>query len=225
MRLCAIIATTLACAGILPAQVTTIDEGSFTLYVKGEQVGREHFSIHRAPDAGGFSILAQSNVSRGDRTLAAALRTDTLGRLLGYSLNIRDSSGANTSVSATISGGRVRVRVATAVGDASGEMRLDPQAVVLDEEVVHQYYFVARHLAAGHVQVLVPGKMARDSLRLGTRGQGPVEVGNGTVPGTHLTVVDGSGILTDLWVDRMGRVLRLAVPARNFVAVRDEPPR
>jgi hypothetical protein len=36
--------------------------------------------------------------------------------------------------------------------------------------------------------------------------------------------VDAAGISTDVWLDARGRVLRVAIPSRGFVAVRDAPP-
>ena len=48
----------LALAGLaapVSSQVTTLDEGSFTITVRGERVGREDFRIRSTPGASGAS--------------------------------------------------------------------------------------------------------------------------------------------------------------------------
>jgi hypothetical protein len=73
--------------------------------------------------------------------------------------------------------------------------------------------------------VLVARHLAYDTVTVSVVDTGTVETGNGSVAARHLTVTTTTGTTTDVWVDEAGRVLRVSVPARGFVALRDEPPR
>lgn len=218
------VAAALGLAGPLGAQVTTIDEGSFTLFIGAERVGREEFSIRRVPDGGRSVLLLQSTTALDGRRLAPALRADSTGLPISYQLELREDGATTTRVSASAGANRLALRVTTARGESARQLPLPPGTVVLDEDVVHQYYLVAAR-APGPVSVLVPRRLGREDAVLARRSDGPVEIGTGTVPARHLVLTDGAGVSTDIWTDATGRLLRVAVPARGFVAVRDEPPR
>ena len=75
----AAVAGTLIGAGALGAQVTTVDEGSFTITRNGQTVGREEFTIRSTPGARGAQFVARGTVSYTDRRLAPALSADSSG--------------------------------------------------------------------------------------------------------------------------------------------------
>ncbi len=209
---------------VAPAQVVTLDEGSFTLFLGAERVGREEFSLRRVTDASGSTILSSATIAWGARRLAPALRTDAAGAPSSYQIEIRDEGRVTTMVTASVAAGRLSQRVLTDKGESARQFPLTPGTLILDEDVVHQYYFLA-HRGAGTIPVLIPRRLGRESVTVAERPATAVEIGTGTVPARHLTITDGTGTVTDLWVDSAGRLLRLSVGARGFVAVRDEPPR
>jgi hypothetical protein len=206
------------------AQVTTLDEGSFTLFVGAERVGREEFSIRRVPDGGRFVLLSQATIAWDDRRLAPALRTDSLGVPLSYQMEVRTEGRVGTRVSATAAGSRLALRVTTDRGESARQLPVADRTVILDDEVVHHHYFVVRQ-GAGTMSVIVPRRLGREDVVVTVRPSTAIEIGTGTVPARHFLVTDPAGVVTDVWVDADGRLLRLAVPARGFVAIRDEPPR
>jgi hypothetical protein len=214
----------LSLAAPLGAQVATIDEGSFTLFLGAERVGREEFSIRRVPDGGRSVLLLQSTTVLGDRRLSPALRADSSGLPITYQLELREDGTTTTRVSASAGANRLALRVTTARGESARQLPLPAGTVILDEDVVHQYYLVAAR-PVGPVSLLVPRRLGREDATLTRRADGPVEIGTGTLPARHLVLTDGAGVTTDIWTDAGGRLLRVAVPARGFLAVRDEPPR
>jgi hypothetical protein len=130
-----------------------------------------------------------------------------------------------TQLRGDVVGGRYTQDAPTSVGQSHKELRLAPGTALLDDDVIHQFYFVARERGKGRLQIYVPQRLTRDSLSIVVRGQDSVDVLNGRVPATHLVVTNGAGAVTDLWVDASDRVLRVAIAARHFEAVRDEAPR
>ena len=58
-----VVAAGLAFAGNAPAQVATMDEGSFTITLNGDRVGREDFRIRSTPGTNGPEVVATANVS------------------------------------------------------------------------------------------------------------------------------------------------------------------
>jgi hypothetical protein len=210
----------------LAAQTTVIDAGAFTLSVNGERVGHEQFSIKRNTVPTGSTLLATATITLAGRRLTSTLRTDTIGHPLGFSLIEYAGAQAENRVSADVVGpGRLSLRVTNAAGQADREIRMAAGMVISDAEMVHQYYFYARSSAQGRVPVLIPRRLALDSVTVTVAGgTQEVAVGNVNMPARHLIVTDGAGVVTDLWLDAAGRLLRVAVQSRGFVAARDDPP-
>lgn len=202
-----------------------LDDGSFTLYVNGERIGREQFSIRRADIGTRPALLARATVTLGPRRLESTLRADTTGQPIEFLFEEHRDGRIALAARGEVSAGRFAQRVSSQDELSEREVRLLPGTVVFDDETIHQYYFVGRVPPGGGVRVLVPRRLGRDSLAVRLRSPlGVVELGNGTAVGTHLIVVNAAGVATDVWFDDRGRLLRVAVESRGFVAVRDEPP-
>lgn len=207
------------------AQQRTIDEGSFTLYVNNQRVGREQFSIRQTSAGGTREIVASATISRGDERLEPLLKADGSGRPLAYELTVLTGGRRVPKVQAMARAGRFSGRIVGTGGRATErDLPLVSGTIVLDDDVVHHFYFVAQSTDAV-VPIVIPQRLVRDSVRVTRRGDGDVEVGNGTIPSRHLTVTASGGVVTDVWVDAAGRVLRVHVASRGFTAVRDEAPR
>jgi len=73
--------------------------------------------------------------------------------------------------------------------------------------------------------VVVPRRAdVQTTVTMTTVGEETLQVGNHDLPATHLRATVGGGEVHDIWVDKSGRLLKVALPARNLVAVRDDPP-
>ena len=68
-----------AFGGPLSGQVATLDEGSFTIAVNGERVGREDFRIRSTPGSAGPEVVATASVSYSNRRVLPQMRADSAG--------------------------------------------------------------------------------------------------------------------------------------------------
>jgi N-methylhydantoinase A/oxoprolinase/acetone carboxylase beta subunit len=61
--------------------------------------------------------------------------------------------------------------------------------------------------------------------RVSGRGSESVVVGGASLPARHLVITMAAGGERHVWVDTQGRVLRVEIPARSFVAMRIAAPK
>ncbi|MHB1223292.1 MAG: hypothetical protein ACYC2G_04490 [Gemmatimonadaceae bacterium] len=209
----------------LHAQVVTVDEGSFTITREGAPAGREDFSIRSTPGIGGTIYKAQATVTLDGRRVAPALSTDPGGAPLSYQVEVR-TGGQTERLTGQVSRGRVSVHQQGPGGASAKEYVIADGALILDDDVFHQYYFVARRAPGpASIPVLVPRRGVQVAMRLVSRGEESVTIGRRSLPATHLVLTDPGTGDRDIWVDAAGRVLKVALPGRSLIAVRDEPPR
>jgi hypothetical protein len=201
----------------------TIDEGSFSITIGGQRAGRENFSIKATPRGQSVEYLAQAQVVYGDRRLIPALVADSLGAPMTYEITTRNA-GDTEKWAGTIVRGRVSARILTPRGQMAREYIVTEGAVILDDDVYHQYYFVARSRSAGSVPVVIPRRNAQARLQISTAGQERLTIGTRELDATHLVLSEPGGDQRDLWIDSEGRVLKVEVPARGIVVTRDDPP-
>jgi hypothetical protein len=212
------------------AQVATVDEGSFTISRNGAPVGREEFSIRRTPGGeGGAVYVASATVAYDGRRLSPALRADAAGSPLAYQVEVRVGSEVQERLTGQVGRGRFSALTKTPRGESAKEYVVSDGALVLDDDVFHQYFFVARSARAGGatVPVVVPRRNAQLSMRIDERGAESVTVAGRALDARHLVLREGppGGAERDVWVDAQGRVLKVAIASRGIVALRDEPPR
>src|SRR5665647_258493 len=88
-----VVALSLALPSASVAQVTTVDEGSFTITRGGtrpaDRIGQESFTIRRTRGPGGDVVVANATVTFDTRHIAPALRTDTSFSPLAYQVEVR----------------------------------------------------------------------------------------------------------------------------------------
>lgn len=208
-----------------------LDEGSFTIRLNGERVGREQFSIQRvnAPDEIALDVRAESAI--GDRRLALRLEADSAGTPVRYSAEER----RGPELVWRLGGQRVRGRFSTlargVVGEAAREYLLRPGALVVEEDalILHALLVRGRSIAVGE-GITLP------SLTPTTNSQGVVrvvleaEADTVAVAGTRRLsrrwrIVTALGDPRLVWADRDGHVLRITMASRGIEAVRDDVPR
>jgi hypothetical protein len=74
--------------------------------------------------------------------------------------------------------------------------------------------------------VVVPRRSdVKSTITMSTVGEETLQIGNHDVAAVHLRATGGGGEIRDIWVDKSGRLLKVALPARGLVAIRDDPPR
>lgn len=213
-------------AGPLSAQVTTLDEGSFTITVSGERVGREDFRIRSTPGAAGPEIVATANISLSSRRILAQMRADSAGVPSRYVIEVKDGQTVDERVDGSVFRGRVSARLKNSRGESANEFVASPGALVIDDDVFHQYYFITRRQSpVGPVSVIVPRRNAQVTMRVAAAGAEKLTVGSTTLDARRFTIADPGGTDREVWADADGRLLKVAIPSKGVVALRDDPPR
>ena len=216
----------LAVAFAATAQVATVDEGSFTIWRDGARVGREEFRIRRTPTTDSTAdYVASATVGFGIRQLFPDLRTDTRGGLVAYRVEVKVGAATEERLKGAVDRGLFTAVVGTPRGEAAREYVVSDRAVVLDDDVFHQYYFLIRHPRDGAIAVVVPRRNVQFAMRLEHRGIESVSAAGRTVAASRLVITEPGGATRDVWVDDAGRVLKVSIPARGMIAERDEVPR
>ena len=230
LALSATLLATLPAATPLAAQVATVDEGSFSITHNGAPAGREEFSIRRTPGGeGGAVYVASATVAYDGRRLSPALRADASGYPLAYQVEVKVGSEVQERLTGQVGRGRFSALTKTPRGESAKEYVVSDGALILDDDVFHQYFFVAQNARAGGatIPVVVPRRNAQLAMRVDERGNETVTVGGRALTARHLVLREGAagGTERDVWVDAQGRVLKVSIPSRGIVALRDEPPR
>jgi hypothetical protein len=125
----------------------------------------------------------------------------------------------------TVGSGRFSAKIVTPAGEQLREFVASAGATVLDEGVAHHYYFLARRTRDGRVPILIPRENRQVMAQVTDRGEEQMNVRGTTVTLYHLVVQPDGGEARHVWVDTLGRVIRVEIPDRNYVALRTELPR
>jgi len=52
-----------------------------------------------------------------------------------------------------------------------------------------------------------------------------ISIGGTPIDARHFTIADPGGANREVWADASGRLLKVSIPSRGIVALRDDPPR
>jgi len=204
----------------------TLDEGTFLISRNGTPIGRESFRILQVPPSTGESYRATAQVSLGDRKIVPTLTCDSAGAPLSYDVTFQGGSEAGSRFQARGRPGRFSSMLRTRDGESTREYVVPAGVIVLDDEVIHQLYFVTmRARRSGSVTILAPRTGVQAVASLDNRGTSLVEIGGGTIQATHYVLTAAGFPRREFWIDAAGHVLRASIPDRGILAQRDEPPR
>lgn len=208
--------TPLLAQDVVPAS----DEGMLLLRRGSEVIGREAFRIARGAD-GNVLYSLSATVSLGDRRITPSLSTDGSGTPLLYRAEASTGGSRTERVRATGRPGRLSAVLQQTGAESAKEYILGSRALLLDEDVYHQYALVPL-AAGGAVTVVVPRRGQQLAARVERRGEATVTVDGRAVPASHWAVVAPDGV-REVWLDPAGRLLR--VSAGGVTATREELPR
>lgn len=210
----------------LRAQVTVLDEGTFTHNVNGTRLGREDFSIRAARSAPGAVYVAQANVLAGENRRTVVLNADSLGGPVRFQLESREAN----AVVGTVVGERQRSlwsgRIVTERRESARELRLPDDVFIAEPGVVHALWFVLRFGREREVMLFSPSGPTQQAVRLTQGAPDSVAVAGRMLAAERwmLTAAADSALLWEVWTDRSGRILRARHPASGLDALRDDPP-
>lgn len=223
LRLSALVASLLLASGSA-AQTTVVDEGTFRLSIEGTPVGTETFSIRRNGEGPDATTVAQGRVvlDTGEQT-RALLQTRGPGlRPTAYKIEV--TGPEKQSISGQAAGNRFRATIVSTAGEQMREYLASNGAIVLDDGVAHQYYFLAARPVDGRVPIIVPSESRQISARVSESGSSPISVAGQQLQAREIRIEPEGLSPRIIWVDDQGRVLRLRIPADGFVAERTRLP-
>jgi hypothetical protein len=207
------------------AQVAVVDEGSFTITHNGNRIGREEFAIRRTPNPGGDVLVANATIVYTDRRLSPALQTDAAGAPLRYQVEVSAGADVQERLHGRVGRGRFSAQLRTPRGESAREYVVADGALILDDDVFHQYYFLARAGRTGSVPVVVPRRNVQLAMRVTNEGADVVTIGGSRINATRYVMTGPDGGTRRIWVDAEGRVLKVTLDERGITATRDDPPR
>lgn len=221
-----VVATAIAAApAAVQAQGTVLDRGTFRLTVAGQEVGTETFSIRQDGSGPAAITIAQGTVAldtgRVAQEMTSWLRVSPAGgRAAEYRLTIQ--GGAHEQITGAIAGGRFSARIVSPSGEMMREYLASDGAVVVDEGIAHQYYFLAQRAGSStaRVPMLIPRENRQVLATVTPAGEGAVDIGGRRVDSRHVVISVPGRPDRELWLDASGRVLRVAIPSTGFVATR-----
>lgn len=209
------------------AQAMGADEGTFRVMVNGRAVGTEEFSIRQSGSGVNAEVVAtgqiQLRLPEGTLELSPRLRGTGLQHTpTAYQVDV----GGDTPrrIVGTVGGGRFSARITSPGGEQLREFVASRGAIILDEGVAHHYYFLAQRTREGQVPILIPRENRQVMATVRSLGEERMEVDGTMLNVYHLSVVPEGGEERRVWVDALGRVMRVEIPSRNYVAIRTTAP-
>lgn len=219
--------TGLAFASPAAAQTVTLDEGSYRLSVGGKEVGTEVFSIRQNGTGEAAVIIAVGRIvldgDKGPQQLNSELQVAG-GTLRPAAYEVRVQGADAGQIKGRVVGGRFSAQIVSPAGEMMREYLAGDGAVVVDEGVAHQYFFVARRALGKPMRMpLIIPRLNKQVVANITHETGEKVAIGGRSFDAHKYTVAVPGLPTRyVFVDEEGRVLRLEIPERNFVAQRVE---
>ena len=210
-----------AASGTAAAQPAgVIDEGSFTLTRAGAPYGTESFKIIRRLGTEGSEYIAQCSRTIEGRITRTSLTTDSAGNPTSYT---RATTGAGQGqLTARRAMNRLTVNEEGAHA-SSRDYVFAPGTLILDDDVIHQLYFVTWRDARS-VSFVGPGTRTNGQGSLTEVGRENLTIGNASIPAIRFALGSGDD-RREIWVDSNRRLLKVAHPGKQIVGVRDLPPR
>ena len=208
----------------MSGQSAVVDEGTFSVTEKGAPLGRESFRIARTPAPGGQVYLVKGQSSLGDNKVSTTLGTDSTGVPVSYESEHTVRGQLVQRLQGRGRPGRFSVLKETKSGESAREYPLINGALLLDENIFHHFFFVPG--AAGRdLTIIAPRTAEQGKFRVEERGVEMVEIAGRSLSGRRFALVGSSEASRDVWIDEKGRLLKVAIPERGLVALRDDTPR
>lgn len=226
--LAVVVGSLAAAAEELPAQNVVVDEGTFLLSRNGQAIGTERFTIRRTGSGPEARLIATGEVeARLDArswTVSPALEVSSPDmEVRAYQVKV--AGDRQTEIYMTLAGGRYQAKVVTGRGEELREFRASPGSILLDEGVVHHYYFLASRVLNGTMSFPGVVPTAGEQLRLEATDTGTerIQIAGQAVQAHHIRVEDGSAV-REVWVDDRGRLLRVVHHGTGLRAERRDLP-
>lgn len=212
-------------AGDLTAQGVVVDQGTFEVRVGGAVVGTEDFVVRRAGLGSNDAVFANGTVSLrvggAQQQLRSILRASPAeGAAEQYQIGVTGEGALELRVER--SGRRFVATIRSAAGAEDREFQALPDTHVVDLDIAHHYYFLRGIRAGGDAHVLEPRSRNQFSLTAGPYQDEDLSIGPNRITARKVSFTVAAEDVRTVWFDRQGRVLRVEIPARSYVAQRTD---
>ena len=211
--------------GPLQGQGVVVDQGQFAIRIDGQAVGTEDFVIRRASlglnaafFANGVVSLTRPGSSSEIRPLLRSLPPD--GQAESYQVVVTGDGGMELRLAR--SGRRYIATIRSAIGDEDREFQARLDTRILDLDVAHHHYFIRDLRVDRGAHVLEPRSREQYVLTARSRTEEEIRVGPNVVEARRIDFTSEAGADRSVWYDRQGRVLRVEIPSRGYVAERTD---
>jgi len=201
------------------------DAGRFEIRVAGQRVGTEVFAIRR--QGTGWMAVGRvhlDSLPAGASSFEVGLQTDA--RLHATRYELRPTGLRIQHIVGVRTGDRIRLSASNASGERVKEFLAEPEPVILERGVAHHYYFLLRRLRSGFtptaalpLRALVPLRNLSLPLTVRSAGSDTIDVSGSRWPAERYELSVGGEART-VWADTSGRILRVEIPSRQWVATR-----
>jgi hypothetical protein len=213
-------ATLLFAAPATAQSFGVVDEATFTITRAGAPFGTETFKIIRRLGANGAEYIAQCMRTTEGRVVRTALTIDSSGNPTSYT---RATTGSRPShITARRAANKLTVNEEGPTA-SSRDYVFAAGSLILDDDVLHQLYFVTWR-EPRTIGFVAPAAKTSGQGVLSEVGSESVTVGRTTVPATRYTFGEGDD-RREIWIDSRRRLLKVAHPARQLIGTRDQLPR
>lgn len=220
----------LTAPGVAAAQGVVVDEGTFAVTLDGRPAGTEDFTIRRAGLNRDEAIFATATVEMrregGTQQLRLLLRatpTDGVPKCDGaepcYQADV-EGVGA-MSLRLGLSGRRYVARILDAGGEEIREFPAAPGTRILEADVAHHYYLLRDVPEGARAPTIGPRDRSHVTLVAGPWTEERIQLGPNIVQARRVEFSAGEDRRI-VWFDRLGRVLRVSVPAKGYAAERTD---
>lgn len=219
-----------AAPGAASAQGVVVDEGTFAVSLDGRRVGTEEFTIRRAGIDAEDVVFATATVDltrAGEeqqiRILLRAVPADGVPKCEGnqpcYQVDVVGSGAMSLRLG--LAGRRYVARIVHSAGEEIREFPAAPGTRIVESHVAHLYYFLRDVQPGVSTPVLSPRDRSRTSLVAGRSTEEQIQLGPNVVQARRVEFSAGADRRV-VWFDRLGRVLRVSVPSRSYLAERTD---
>ncbi len=198
-----------------------VDSGRFQITRDGQAVGSEVFAIRREAS----SLRSVARLTTGadtalvsERIVEARMQTNAEDEPELFELQVQ--RGGDLSLVGVRSGSRFRLRTRSAEGERWKEFLVPSGLVILPSGFVHfHHYLFDQRGENGGLTALLPMEGVERPIRVEGREADSVRAEGGRRAATRweITVDDQRRLV---WRDEDGRILRVEIPAEDWVAVR-----
>ena len=208
---------------ILFAQTVVLDQGAFTVFLAGEEVGTETFAIRRNGNGAEATIMANGVVTvegtLGPTQMRPVLQTAANRAPLAYHNRLEGEDVSEVTV--TSRGQHFIAVIRSSEGERERELRAREGTVILDQNVAHHYYFIASRTerVGGVIPVVEPRTGRQLQLQISAVDQVELTIAGAPIQSRRVRL-DSGGQVRDVWFDDQGRVLQVDIAALGYRAVR-----